>query len=183
VTRVNANIGKFVNANEPMFEIVDTEHLHAELTVFEKDIPRLKIGSKVRFILSNETKERTATVHLIGREIDSDRTIRVHCHLDREDKHMMPGTYRKAWVETGAAAAPSLPDGAGVMEGGKYYAFLALDEPLHFKRLEIAAGVSSGGYTEVLLPDGTPAGAQFAVKGAGDLMAAMTNAGEEGHAH
>lgn len=183
VTRVNANIGKFVNANEPMFEIVDTEHLHAELTVFEKDIPRLKIGSRVRFVLSNETKERTATVHLIGREIDGDRTIRVHCHLDREDREMMPGTYLKAWVETGAATAPSLPDEAIVMEGGKYYVFLAMEEPFHFKRLETAAGVSSGGYTEVVLPDGTPADAQFAVKGAGDLMAAMTNAGEEGHAH
>ena len=85
VTKVNANVGKYVSPNEPLFEIVDTEHLHAELTVFEKDIPRLKIGSKVRFILSNESKERTATVHLIGREIDNDRTVRVHCHLDRED--------------------------------------------------------------------------------------------------
>ncbi|MBO9151954.1 efflux RND transporter periplasmic adaptor subunit [Chitinophaga sp. GCM10012297] len=183
VTKVNANIGKFVSANESMFEIVDTEHLHAELTVFEKDIPRLKIGRKVRFVLSNETKERTATVHLIGREIDSDRTIRVHCHLDKEDKEMMPGTYLKAWVETGAMEVPSLPDEAIVMEGGKYYVFLAQEEPHHFKRLEISTGVSGNGYTEVRLPEETPAGAKFAVKGAGDLMAAMMNAGEAGHAH
>ncbi len=27
-----------------MFEIVDTEHLHAELTVFEKDVPLLKLS-------------------------------------------------------------------------------------------------------------------------------------------
>jgi cobalt-zinc-cadmium efflux system membrane fusion protein len=183
VTKVNANIGKFVNANEPMFEIVDTEHLHAELTVFEKDIPRLKIGRKVRFVLSNETEERTATIHLIGREIDSDRTIRVHCHLDREDKEMMPGTYLKAWVETGAAEVPSLPDEAIVMEGDKYYVFMAEEEPHHFKRLEVGAGISGNGYTEVILPEGTPAGARFAAKGANDLMAKMMNSGEEGHAH
>lgn len=183
VTKVNANIGKFVTANESMFEIVDTEHLHAELTVFEKDIPRLKIGRKVRFVLSNETKERTATVHLIGREIDSDRTIRVHCHLDKEDREMMPGTYLKAWVETGAMEVPSLPDEAIVMEGGKYYVFLAQEAAYHFKRLEVSTGVSGNGYTEVRLPGETPAGAKFAIKGADDLMAAMMNAEEAGHAH
>ncbi len=52
VTEVNVNLGKYVSPTDVMFEIVDTEHLHAELTVFERDVPRLKIGQKVRFILS-----------------------------------------------------------------------------------------------------------------------------------
>lgn len=187
VTKVNANIGKFVSPNEAMFEIVDTEHLHAELTVFEKDIPRLKIGRKVRFILSNETKERTATIHLIGREIDNDRTIRVHCHLDREDKEMLPGTYLKAWVETGAAEVPSLPDEAIVMDGDKRYVFLlesADDAHYHFSRVEVQTGVSEGGYTEVALPSSVDAGtAKIVVSGAHDLLAKMNNGDEEGHAH
>ena len=33
VTEVNANIGKYTNT-DMLFEIVDTKHLHAELTVF-----------------------------------------------------------------------------------------------------------------------------------------------------
>src|SRR5688572_24757879 len=37
VTQVNVNIGKFVNPIDVLFEIVDTEHLHAELIVFEKE--------------------------------------------------------------------------------------------------------------------------------------------------
>lgn len=187
VTKVNANTGKFVSPNEAMFEIVDTEHLHAELTVFEKDIPRLKIGRKVRFILSNETKERTATIHLIGREIDNDRTIRVHCHLDREDKEMLPGTYLKAWVETGAAEVPSLPDEAIVMDGDKQYVFLLEstdEEHYHFSRVEVQTGVSEGGYTEVVLPSSVDAGtAKIVVSGAHDLLAKMNNGDEEGHAH
>lgn len=187
VTRVNANIGKFVNPNEAIFEIVDTEHLHAELTVFEKDIPRLKIGRKVRFILSNETKERTASIHLIGREIDNDRSIRVHCHLDREDREMMPGTYLKAWVETGAAEVPSLPDDAIVMDGDKQYIFLlesADAEHYHFNRIEVKTGVSEGGYTEVTLPSTVDtATAKIVVNGASDLLAKMKSGDEEGHGH
>ncbi|WP_343704615.1 efflux RND transporter periplasmic adaptor subunit [Chitinophaga sp.] len=184
VTKVNANVGKYVSPNEPLFEIVDTEHLHAELTVFEKDIPRLKIGNKVRFILSNESKERTATIHLVGREIDKDRTIRVHCHLDREDKEMLPGTYLKAWVETGAARVPALPSAAVVMDAGRQYVFVATAQPRHYRRVEIRAGVTAGGYTEVVLPEELPADAQYVTQGAQDLQAKMMNSGEEGgHAH
>lgn len=187
VTRVNANIGKFVSPNEAMFQIVDTEHLHAEITVFEKDIPRLKIGRKVRFILSSETKERTATIHLIGREIDSDRTIRVHCHLDREDREMMPGTYLKAWIETGAAEVPSLPEDAIVMDDGKEYIFLQEpgdDDHYHFNRVEVKTGVSEGGYTEVMLPAAVDADtARVVISGAADLLAKMKSGDEEGHGH
>lgn len=184
VTKVNANVGKYVSPNEPLFEIVDTEHLHAELTVFEKDIPRLKIGSKVRFILSNESKERTATVHLIGREIDNDRTVRVHCHLDREDKEMLPGTYLKAWVETGAAKVPALPSAAVVMDAGNEYVFVTTPEARHYRRVQVKTGVQAGGYTEVILPEELPEGTQFVTKGAHDLQAKMLNGEEEGgHAH
>ncbi|HPG34177.1 MAG TPA: efflux RND transporter periplasmic adaptor subunit, partial [Lentimicrobium sp.] len=101
VTQVNANIGKYVNPTDVLFEIVDTEHLHAELTVFEKDVPRLQIGQRVRFILANETTERIAKVYLIGREISNDRTVRIHCHIEKEDIHLLPGMYLKAIVETG----------------------------------------------------------------------------------
>jgi cobalt-zinc-cadmium efflux system membrane fusion protein len=98
--------------------------LHAELTVFEKDILKLKVGQKVRFTLANETRERTATIYLFGREISTDRSIRVHCHLDKEDTDCYPGMYFKATVETGAAPVPALPESALVSSEGKDYIFV-----------------------------------------------------------
>ena len=76
VTQVNTNIGAFAAATDVLFKIANTEHLHAELTVFEKDVPKLKIGQKVRFTLANETQERMATVYLVGKEISQERTVR-----------------------------------------------------------------------------------------------------------
>ena len=85
VTKVNVNIGKYLNPNDVAFEIVDTEHLHAELIVYEKDITKIKVAQSIRFSLPNESgNERGAKVHLIGREISSDRTVRIHGHLDKE---------------------------------------------------------------------------------------------------
>ncbi|HTF18920.1 MAG TPA: efflux RND transporter periplasmic adaptor subunit [Chryseolinea sp.] len=200
VTQVNVNIGKFVNPSDVLFEIVDTEHLHAELTVFEKDVPKLKIGQKVRFTLANETKERMATVYLMGREISTDRTIRIHCHIDKEDTNLLPGMYLKAVVETGGIDVPALPDQAIIDFQGKKFIFYQLsDQPhsamkdesieehaeeYHFTMLEVQIGNSEIGYTEVALPqDFDISSSMIAVKNAYAILSKMKNSEEEGHGH
>jgi|JI6StandDraft_1071083.scaffolds.fasta_scaffold00318_13 cobalt-zinc-cadmium efflux system membrane fusion protein len=201
VTEVNVNIGKYVSPTDVLFEIVDTEHLHAELIVFEKDVRKLKIGQKVRFTLANESKERMATIHLIGREISTDRTIQIHCHIDQEDKELLPGMYLKAAVETGGAQVPALPDEAIIDFQGKKYIFVVAadhgeetnekksaeseqhEEGTHFTMVEIEIGNSELGYTEVTLPENFNSESKIAVKGAYSLLSKMKNSEEEGHAH
>jgi cobalt-zinc-cadmium efflux system membrane fusion protein len=78
VSEVNTNIGRYVNPVDVLFEIVNTDHLHAELIVYEQDIHKLKIGQKVRFYLPSSKKEIMASVYLIGRKIDADRSVMVH---------------------------------------------------------------------------------------------------------
>lgn len=184
VTQVNVNLGQFVTPADILFRIVNTEHLHAELTVFEKDVPRLKIGQLVRFTLANETKPRTATVHLIGREISPERTVRVHCHLEEEDTQLLPGTYLQAMIETGAAAVKALPDAALVNFENKAYVFVkkpGTDSTFHFNMLEVQKGNSEQGYTEVIFPKAPPE-EEIVVTGAYDLLAKLKNSGEhEGH--
>jgi len=204
VTEVNVNIGKFVNPTDVLFEIVDTEHLHAELIIFEKDVPKIKIGQKVRFTLANETKERMATVHLIGREISTDRTIRIHCHIDQEDKDLLPGMYLKALVETGGALVSALPDEAIIDYQGKKYVFVKsegvehqeknssaetpaktepVDEGVSFIMQEITIGPSELGFTEIILPEGWNRANEVVVKGAYAILSKMKNSEEGGHAH
>jgi len=179
VTSVNVNIGMYVNPTDIMFKIVDTEHLHAELTVFEKDIPKIKLGQKVRFTLANETVERTATVYLIGREISSDRTVRIHCHLDKEDLDLLPGMYLKAYVEAGTQNLPALPDQAIVNFQGKDYVFVAEKQPNHYKMVEIKKGISELGYTEINLENGISNESLIVVNGAYDILAKMKNSEEQ----
>ncbi len=178
VTQVNANIGSFINPTDVMVKIVDTEHLHAELTVFEKDVPKLKIGQKVRFTLANETTERTATVYLIGREISSERTVRVHCHLDKEDNQLIPGMYLKAYIETGANDAVALPDKAIVGFEGKKYIFVETAQ-YHYTIVEVTTGVSELGYTEVALPANFDMKSKVVITGAYSLLSKLKNAAEE----
>ncbi len=199
VTKVKVNVGKYVNANEALGEIADTRELHVELTVFEKDVPKIKAGQKVRFILNNETKERLAEISLIGREISTDRTVRVHCRLVKEDRDLLPGLFLKGIIETGIATTTALPDKAIVQAAGKSYIFIASGEKkedeekkrvgadrseteekhIVFKRIEITTGVSENGYTEVILPEGFPRNSKVVVNGAYDLLSKMNNVEEE----
>ena len=176
VTQVNSAIGSFVNPTDVLFRIVDTEHLHAELTAFERDIPKIKIGQKIRFLLANETIDRTAKVFLIGREISADRTVRIHGHLDKEDRDLIPGMYLKAIIETGGKALPSLPEDAVLNFEDKHYIFIKESSENTFRQIEVTTGVRENGFIEVKLPDDRSVqNTSVVLKGAYKLLSKMKN--------
>jgi cobalt-zinc-cadmium efflux system membrane fusion protein len=181
VTEVNFNIGSFVNPTDILFKIVDTSHLHAELTVFEKDVTKIKKGQKIRFTLAGEGEERIATVYLIGREIAADRTVRIHGHLDKEEHDMLPGMYLSAFIETGDNMVNALPEKAIIDFETKKYIFTAdADKKLAFTMVEVKTGLSEQGYTEVIFPEDINASTiQVVVNGAYSLLSKMKNSGEE----
>ncbi|MCR4289051.1 MAG: efflux RND transporter periplasmic adaptor subunit [Candidatus Scalindua sp.] len=193
VSRVNVNIGKYMNPADVMFEIVNTEHLHAELTVFEKDIGKIKEGQRIRFTLPNEdNRERLATVHLIGRLINEHRVVKVHGHLDKEDEQYFPGMFIKAFIEINNNTVNALPEDAIVQSGGKHYIYIFKgnriednQEMSDFEMIEIQKGVTEGIYTEVILPDTFDINSdKIVLKGAYSLLSKMKVSGEEdGHGH
>ena len=194
VTTVNVNLGKYVNPTDVMFEIVDTHHLHVELSVFENDIPKIKLGQLVRFTInSSPGKEHLAEVYLINQRINEDRTVRVHCHLTKDEPGLLPENFVKAIIETGANPMPSLPDQAIVDFEGKSYVFIQnggngakkdSKEGLTFEMKEITKGVSENGFSEVRFPAGFDgSGKQIVLKGTYALLSQLKNSGEEEHGH
>lgn len=179
VTQVHSAIGAFVTPTDVMFKIVDTEHLHAELICFERDIQKVKIGQKIRFTLAHETKERTATVFLIGREISADRTVRIHGHLDREDRELIPGMYLKALIETGASRVPSLPEDAIIHFEDRQVIIVQVSEG-SYTLVEVSTGIHDNGFVEVITPpDFDRNKTQVVLKNAYKLLSKMKNTDEE----
>ena len=203
VTEVNANIGKFVNPTDVIIELVDTSNLHAELIIFEKDVPKIKPGQNIRFTLANETEERMGKVSLVGREIGTDRTVQIHCSIDHVDKNLLPGMYLSAVVETGSQPVISLPTDAVVDHQGTKYIFVAGKERAHehketehgeeghnhsqgeehsFEMIAVNVGNSAAGFTELVDADSI-SNLQVVVKGAYALLSKMKNSEEEGGHH
>ena len=178
VTEVNVNVGQFVHSTDALFKIVDTGHLHVELYIFEQDIPKLKIGQKVKFSLINENMMRTADVHLIGREIGADRTIRVHCHLDKEDKNLLPGMYVKASIVTDSKETNTVPGDAVINFEGTSYIFTTTDHST-FTMTAIQTGTSQDELVEIILPDKWNMDNEIVTTGAYDLLSRLKNTEEE----
>ncbi|WP_443939351.1 efflux RND transporter periplasmic adaptor subunit [Pedobacter sp. MW01-1-1] len=207
VTKVNVNTGEFVNPNDSMFEIVDNSNLHIELKVFEKDAEKVRAGQVVRFNLTNDDKEQKAVVQLVGKEIATDKTVTVHA-IASGSKKFIPGTYLKAYIETGTNEVNALPNSAVINFEGKNYVFIekaaehmAKDEgehghdekksekekeaegqTFHFKMIEVTTGTSDGGYIQVDFPKNIDTTRKIVTKGAYDLLSKLKNSEEHaGH--
>ena len=177
VAQVNINIGMYAAPDQVMLKIIDTDHLHAELQVFERDILKVKQGHKIRFSLSGETKERTARVYLTGKEISEDRTVRVHGHLDKPDGTLLPGMFLSAVIETGTNEAGALPEACFIgFEGGD---FVFVETA---KQTYTMAGVSKGscdsGYCTFAFNGAAPEGS-VVLEGANTLLGLLKNKPEE----
>ncbi len=181
VTTVNVNVGKFVTPNDVLAEIVDIEHLHAELSVFEKDILHLRKGQKVTFNLINEPNtEYNASVFLVNYKINDDRTVRVHAHLDKNYPNLIPGMYLSAIIHTDGFDAITLNNDAIVEMDGQSYIFVQSDNnPLEYKAIPVKKGLPHEGFSEVTIPQEYAKNNKIVVKGTYTLLAMLTNTEEE----
>ena len=113
VQSVKANIGKYIQPADVLFEIVDTRHMHIALTAFEKDINTIQIGQKLTFTLpNNDPHPRTGSIHLIAKTINPDKSIPIHAHIDRDDAKLLPGMFVTAVLQTTSSKVITLPKNA-----------------------------------------------------------------------
>ncbi|MCH5717968.1 efflux RND transporter periplasmic adaptor subunit [Niabella hibiscisoli] len=81
VSEVFAKMGSYVDVATPVIEVINNSQLHLDLQVFEKDLPKMKVGQVVHFTLTNNPgNEYDARVFSIGSSFESEsKTIAVHC--------------------------------------------------------------------------------------------------------
>lgn len=102
ITKVNISRSMYMDAREVAVEMVNPEHLHLELEVFEKDAAKIKVGQSINFTIPEYGDQRfEGEVHLVGQEIEADtRTIRVHGHIKEEKDLFLPGMFVEAEIQT-----------------------------------------------------------------------------------
>lgn len=179
VTKVNVNIGKYVSPTEVLFELVNPSDIHLAVKVYEKDLGKLFIGQKlVAYTNSQPEKKHLCEVLLIGKDLTAERNTDVHCHFETYDKSLVPGTYMNAEIELRNNKAYVLPADALVRFESKQFAFRVKNKN-QFELMEVTAGETENGFTEILIPD--PAGfaaSEFVTKGAYSLLMSLKNKAE-----
>jgi len=178
VSKVNVNVGKYVNAAEVLFELVNPEDIHLNLTVFEKDLDKLNIGQVVKaYTNSRPNKLYDAEIILISRNLDSAHTAEVHCHFEEYDKSLRPGTYMNGLVELAQQEALVLPSEAIVSADGKDYVLVQKAQRT-FTLTPVEKGASENGYIQIKNGDALQ-GNKIVIKGAYAIWMEMNKEGEE----
>lgn len=177
VSQVNANLGSYLSASDVGVELIDPEHLHLELNIFEKDLPKVQEEQKVIFSLQDDPmKKYEAKVHMVGKGVEpKNRTITVHAHLAEEEQKKLfnPGMYIEAKIETASEILPSLPAEAVVNLDDRNYV-LQLEsrnsEGMLFRKQEVQPGPENDGFIAIGNAEDFAEDAQFLTQGAFNLI-------------
>ncbi|MDV3559538.1 efflux transporter periplasmic adaptor subunit [Elizabethkingia anophelis] len=150
VSKVNVNIGKYVNPADILFELVNPNDLYLNLKVYENDIDKLKIGQKLMAYSNAEPdKKYEGEIILISKDISSDGISEVHCQFDPYNKSLLPGMYMNAEIETKISFAHAVPEESIVNFEGKDYVFVQTARQT-YKMLPITVGGKENGFVQIV---------------------------------
>lgn len=149
VSKVNVNIGKFVNATDVLFELINPSDIHAALTVFEKDVVKVKSGQKVLVSFADKPDEEySCEVILVSGNVDENRGTLVHCHFEEQPKHLLPGMFLKARISITDAEVVAVPEDAVVRFGADEYV-LQQEDGSTFRLIHVQSGITDSGLVEI----------------------------------
>ena len=174
VSSVQVNIGKYVQASDVLFELVNPADIHLNLTVFEKDIPKLRTGQRVETFSNNDTTRRfNSEIILIGKDVSPERYVEVHCHFDSYHNDLFPGMFMNAEVMLDCAPGLLVPNTAIQRFEGKDYVFVQ-ETPLKFTLHEVARLSNNGTVSGISSPT-LKANQTIVNKGAYTLLMKLKN--------
>ncbi|MPS74924.1 MULTISPECIES: efflux RND transporter periplasmic adaptor subunit [Chryseobacterium group] len=207
ISNINAQIGSYVDISAPVAEVIDNGSIHLDLQVFEKDLPKMRVGQIVHFKLTNNPEtEYDAKIYSIGSSFENDsKTISVHCAVTGNKAGLIDGMNITGIVSLDKSTTPAVPDEAIVEADGKYYVFVKTNKKIeehneaegehanekkisekesktiNFEKTEVVKGSSDMGYTAITTVNAIPANIDIVIKGAFFVNAKLSNAGEHEH--
>jgi cobalt-zinc-cadmium efflux system membrane fusion protein len=142
VTRRMATIGTLVNIEEPLFEIVDTSSLWAEIDVPEREASRVKVGQRVLLRLDgNGEREFSGTLSYIAPVVDPHtRTVKARAAVANPGGALRANVYARARIVTDESAAVLVPRAALQQAKGVNLVFVRLaEDEYETRRVRVAS--------------------------------------------
>lgn len=193
VTAIAAATGSYADPQRPLMTLANNAAVYAQLSVFEKDLPRVAVGQSADIALTYQQDTHIhGTVSTVSRTIDTaTRSATVRVTLDAgqtRGRRLGEGMTVTGMVSTDRQKTTALPDGAIISDGGRHYVY-ALDHKAsehgqtvsHFRRVEVVTGQSELGHTAVSFPQPQKAGTQYVHRGAFYIASAQADHGEHTH--
>ena len=188
ITSIKMHNGMYVTPDVELMEIVDENHLHLELDIFEKDIANIKEEQRISYTvpaLGNQVYE--GEVHVIGKEFNTaNKTVRIHGHLEKERPKFIKDLFVEAKIWLNDQTVQALPEKAIIKDGTSSYIYVTNEqgdgEEAKFEQIMVIPGTTDKGFTAIKLINEIPKGMKIVTDGA-YYVYAQSKAGELEHEH
>ncbi len=178
---VNIQIGQYVEPQTELLMIVNNEHIHADLMIFEKDVYQVKKGQKVSFTVQSIPDGRlTGKIYSVGKRFEQNpKAVHIHAEIDQKEGFLIPGMYINGNIYTTDKEVFALPESAIIEDEGKTYMFSAEEHQENgeteweFTPVEIKTGLEKDGWVEVKLLSVLPPNSKVAWNNAYYLISEM----------
>lgn len=179
---MDVNIGKFVEPNKQLFEIVDNHALHIDLTVYEQDVAKVKVGQLISFSIINDLHHsHTAKIFSINKAFENgQQAVIAHAEISGIDDQLLSGMYVDARIETDENKVMCLPTEAIVSNGNEHFVYVER-EPNIYRQVQVTTGASDMGFTEITPLETINASSKIVVKGSYYLLSQLTKGEGEHH--
>lgn len=156
ISSISINKGTFLNPTDVALTIINPNHMHVELRLFEKELHKIKKGQEVLIKTSELSSSFKAEVFLINRNINpKDRSSKAHCHFkdNTAAQQLSPGMLVEAEVILNKDSVLALPKDAVVQVENKHYILILINKDgqnnTKFKKVEVELGKTNAGYIEI----------------------------------
>lgn len=169
ITKTGAVIGQYVDMQNELAEVVNVHNLQLQLSVFEMDVNKLRVGQKVRFGVSGSgAGSMNATLSTIGKSINPDtKTIDCVAKITDADRNKLVNqSYVEAKIQVNDLEAKALPAEAVQKIANEYFVYVMEkqeDDTYFLKRTKVETGKSNNAFIEIL--SGLPVDKKVVVSG------------------
>ncbi|WP_433629591.1 efflux RND transporter periplasmic adaptor subunit [Chryseobacterium cucumeris] len=178
VSKVNVNIGKYVNPSDVLFELINPDDIHLNLKVYEKDLANLKKGQRFAAYTNAEPdKKYYGEILLISKDINPGGWAEVHCHFEKYDQSLVPGMYMNAEIETSTSFSNAVPEQSIVNFEGKDFVFVE-EKKQTYRLTPVTLGETENGFVQIMNTDDFK-NKKIVIKNAYTLLMKLKNTADE----
>ncbi|WP_278353404.1 efflux RND transporter periplasmic adaptor subunit [Chryseobacterium gleum] len=178
VSKVNVNIGKYVNPSDVLFELINPDDIHLNLKVYEKDLANLKKGQRFAAYTNTEPdKKYYGEILLISKDVTPGGWAEVHCHFEKYDQSLVPGMYMNAEIETSTSFSNAVPEESIVNFEGKDFVFVE-EKKQTYRLTPVTLGETENGFVQIINADDFK-NKKIVIKNAYTLLMKLKNTADE----
>lgn len=151
VTRRNATVGRLVDVEEVLFEIVDTSTMWAEIDVPERELSRVAAGQAVTVVVQAlGDRALSGTIAYVAPEIDPEtRTVVARAALANPDGALRANMLGTARIELGGPEGVLLVPGSAIQRARSVALVFARMDERSYEARRVRVGERHGELVEV----------------------------------